>query len=273
MALRTLIPAASSAFVALETVKRRLNISGSDQDEVLRGVILGVSAAMEERVGFPLGRAQFEERFRGERTEKLWLSMFPVAPETLTVTVNGIELEQDDFALEPETGELFRRRRWPVPFANCLNSDPHNSANVVARYCGLYLLPDQVDAWKASTPIARGSYARASFPSTLRFECTVPGTTGDTEPAWPESAGSTVLDGDVTWAARTAWELSAAWQEHAYVATMGRFRMLDVPSAIASVIVDGAVVHMFANQAGQTLNSSALEFIDRWRQARGARFS
>jgi len=42
----------------------------------------------------------------------------------------------------------------------------------------------------------------------LSFECTTAGTSGGTEPTWPVIVGGTVVDGGVTWTARTpkAWE-------------------------------------------------------------------
>lgn len=41
------------------------------------------------------------------------------------------------------------------------------------------------------------------------FECTTSGTTGASEPSWPTTPGSTVVDGTVTWTCRNAWFRSA----------------------------------------------------------------
>jgi hypothetical protein len=265
MAFRTLIPAASSSLASLAMVKKRLSLQGTDQDEILSGIILGVSSALQERLGFSLGRARLQETFFISRGARIWLSMFPVAPESVTVLVDGSALDADRFTVEPESGELRRRR-------GCVWPQVRSEMEVAVQYHGLYLLPEQVADWSGSAPAVRGKFARPSSPSILRFECTAAGTTGDAEPAWPEIAGNTVLDGEVTWTARTAWELPLAWQEHAYVAAMSRFQMVDVAAGVQSVNVDDVGVQFFASQSGQILSQAALDFVEHWRLARGVRF-
>jgi lambda family phage minor tail protein L len=58
-------------------------------------------------------------------------------------------------------------------------------------------------AWLASNPYTVGQIARATTvqASGLVFRCTVAGTSGSTQPAWPTDIGSTIVDGGVTWAA------------------------------------------------------------------------
>jgi hypothetical protein len=58
-------------------------------------------------------------------------------------------------------------------------------------------------AWVATNPYTVGAIARATTvqASGLVFSCTVAGTSGATEPAWPTDIGSTIVDGGVTWAA------------------------------------------------------------------------
>jgi hypothetical protein len=58
-------------------------------------------------------------------------------------------------------------------------------------------------AWVASNPYTVGAIARATTvqASGLVFRCTIAGTSGATEPAWPTDIGSTIVDGGVTWAA------------------------------------------------------------------------
>jgi lambda family phage minor tail protein L len=58
-------------------------------------------------------------------------------------------------------------------------------------------------AWVASNPYTVGAIARATTvqASGLVFRCTVAGTSGATQPAWPTDIGSTIVDGGVTWAA------------------------------------------------------------------------
>lgn len=56
--------------------------------------------------------------------------------------------------------------------------------------------------WSASEAISEGDARSPSAPTGLRYVCTTAGTTGATEPAWPEEAGETVTDGTVVWEAQ-----------------------------------------------------------------------
>jgi hypothetical protein len=84
-------------------------------------------------------------------------------------------------------------------------------------------LPSNVDTapvWQANTPYQHGDVVTAS-PATGRWwRCIVPGTTGSTQPAWPDQHGrppglTEVVDGSVTWLDAGAewkptWDLNAA---------------------------------------------------------------
>ena len=58
-----------------------------------------------------------------------------------------------------------------------------------------------VTAWAASTAYSVGDIRRATTvqPSGLFFKCTVAGTSGSSQPAWPTDIGSTIVDGGATW--------------------------------------------------------------------------
>jgi hypothetical protein len=53
--------------------------------------------------------------------------------------------------------------------------------------------------WTASTSYSYGDNVRPSTYNGYNYTCTVAGTSGGTEPTWPTTVGSTVVDGGVTW--------------------------------------------------------------------------
>lgn len=64
------------------------------------------------------------------------------------------------------------------------------------------------NAWVASTPYSLGAAARPTTRNGFVYEVTTAGTSGASEPAWPTTAGSTVVDGTVTWTCRTNYNLA-----------------------------------------------------------------
>lgn len=62
---------------------------------------------------------------------------------------------------------------------------------------------DDPGAWAPSVAHALGAYRRPAASNGFRYEATIAGTTGLTEPTWPTTLGSTVTDGGVTWTCRT----------------------------------------------------------------------
>lgn len=62
--------------------------------------------------------------------------------------------------------------------------------------------------WVASTAVALNACRHATTMAARKyfyFKCVVAGTTGATEPVWPETLGGTVVDGTVTWEAVPYW--------------------------------------------------------------------
>lgn len=53
--------------------------------------------------------------------------------------------------------------------------------------------------WQASTSYAFDALVSPSTANGFQYECTVAGTSGGTEPTWPTTLASTVVDGTVTW--------------------------------------------------------------------------
>lgn len=62
---------------------------------------------------------------------------------------------------------------------------------------------DDPGAWTASTVIGTGAFRRPTVKNGFRYEATTGGTTGATEPTFPATINATVVDGTVTWTART----------------------------------------------------------------------
>jgi len=55
--------------------------------------------------------------------------------------------------------------------------------------------------WQGETAYTT-EYVKPIIANGYHYECTVAGTTGDTEPTWPTTPGATVVDGGVTWTCR-----------------------------------------------------------------------
>jgi prepilin-type N-terminal cleavage/methylation domain-containing protein len=65
-----------------------------------------------------------------------------------------------------------------------------------------------VPVWAANTAYVLGQAVQAGPGS--YFYCTVPGTSGGTQPAWPSATGATVTDGSVVWTKSSSGAQSAA---------------------------------------------------------------
>ncbi len=64
-------------------------------------------------------------------------------------------------------------------------------------------------AWAASTAYSLGAAVRPATRNGFCYEATVAGTSAASAPTFPTTAGNTVVDGGVTWTARTNYNLSA----------------------------------------------------------------
>ena len=58
---------------------------------------------------------------------------------------------------------------------------------------------DTLPSWAASLPQSIGYTAEPSIDNTYRYVVVTAGTSGATEPTWPTSIGSEVLDGTIVW--------------------------------------------------------------------------
>jgi hypothetical protein len=265
MAARPTTPARSSELITLARVKELLGIEAEDrsQDALLTYYIGLAAAAVVEECGFPLGRATYLETRRGSGKTGMYIGPSTwLEPESLSIKIDGEEI--DDYTLEdPEWGLLYRGNRWPCA------SD--GEANLSFTYRAGYLLPGDITDWTATAAIGLGSFVRPTSAALLRFECTTAGSTGATEPTWPEEAGGTVTDGSVVWTARNAAELPAIVSDWAYGIALQRYNTRSFPAGMSSIEADGFSASFFASQTSESIPPNVRDGIRRWATGRGWR--
>lgn len=267
MAFTVLTPARSSALILLSQVKSLLKITDSSEDAALAFWIAVATSKIGEYCGFVWGRQRVKEKLIGSGRTRLFLSQLPVEPESLTIEIDGEAVT--DWTLEnAELGILYRKGGWEVGTRGAVGED--SEANISATYRGGYLLPGDIGDWTASTPYTAGQFVRLSSPSTLRLECTTPGTShATTAPTMPAAAGGTVTDAGVTWTARTAWELLPVVSEYCYVETVKRWKTSSMPAGLASIEADSFSASFFATQTETALSKNVMDGLDILRGGRG----
>jgi hypothetical protein len=260
MPTRVLVPAASSNWIDLASVKLLMEETGSERDVILQRLIRDASGKLEDRAGFSPARQRYEESVRGCGRQSFYLSRRPVDPGSLTVEIDG-ELGTDWLLHDPSMGLIFRESGWPR------SSD--GNLNVVVTYHAGFLMPGQVGDWSEETNVAVGEWVRQSAPSVLRFECTTAGTTGGAAPAWPTTAGGTVADGSAVWTAREAEELPPACEDYAYATVLMLDSARDRPAGLASSQIEGASEAYFASQTELGLPAGVITGVERFRAEYG----
>lgn len=254
-----LSPPRSTELITLATAKARLRIDDTSEDGALSFEIATASALVVERCKFPLARMRYRETRRGDGRRELYLSRLPVEAESLTLSVSGQDIT-DWSLLEAEYGLVFRSNGWP---------EASREPNIVARYTAGYLLSGDISTWNAERTYEAGWFVRPTSPAMLRFECTSAGTSGTSEPTWPEIAGGAVADGSVVWTARSATEGPQLFQDWAYGALLTARARRDLPGGVASIQADGMNVSFFASQTATALPPSIEASIDSWAAGRG----
>lgn len=58
---------------------------------------------------------------------------------------------------------------------------------------------NNLPAWAATTAYSLGDRVEPTTPNTYVYEVTTAGTSGGSEPTWPTTVGSTVVDGTIVW--------------------------------------------------------------------------
>lgn len=83
-------------------------------------------------------------------------------------------------------------------FENCaINGDP-SQEGYEDEFVGLHKLIKGT-AWESEQAYAVGDTVVPTVPNGFKYVCTVAGTSGASEPSWPEVVGTTKTDGTVTW--------------------------------------------------------------------------
>jgi uncharacterized phiE125 gp8 family phage protein len=125
-----------TALTTLDRVKLELDISTSDNDALLTSKIREASGDIESHIGRTLCRAGLTERFWGEGcAEYLILSRWPVV-SIASVTVDDEEIDDAEYRLDNETGQLYRldTSGYAIAWTWC--------KDVVIVYTGGYLMPE-----------------------------------------------------------------------------------------------------------------------------------
>jgi hypothetical protein len=112
---------------------------------------------------------------------------------------------------------------------------------IFVTYTAGYVLPEQISTWSASATVELGSWARPVKPVGKRilFEATVGGVAAGSEPTWPTTTGSTIVDGAVTWMARDAEELPANISAFAAMAVRDLFLQRNRSADVVEVDAEG----------------------------------
>jgi len=94
-----------------------------------------------------------------------------------------------------------------------------------------------VSSWTAGTTAALDQVIAPVSPNGFVYRATIAGTTGTAEPAWPLTAGLTVVDGTVTWIAVTATAIT--WTAVPLYKSAGTEPVW--PTTVGGTVVDGTI--------------------------------
>ena len=94
MSLKVTSKSSTTALVDLSTVKDRLGISDSSQDARLTDLIAEASSAIVAYVGRDLARQTYQESLSGNNRARLSLARFPVDPESVTLTIDDVAVQE-----------------------------------------------------------------------------------------------------------------------------------------------------------------------------------
>lgn len=205
-----------------------------------RSWIDAASALASGRQGlmFPPWRQSYSLRVPG--TDLTWMKLYSKPLESVVVTdLDGVVINATTYQVTGNGLGILDRVERPDGWSRLLagtigiskTPDAYSERDAwLATTTAGWLMPGQVSTWSASTayktepastsyddPVTGNAYAVGAWVRAtdhrvlLRFECTVAGTTGASEPSEftdsATSAGDEITDGTVTWTARSALEL------------------------------------------------------------------
>lgn len=265
MGIEVLTRASNSNLIELASVKTRLGIEGTSEDETLTELIEEASSSIVDYIGRPLARQRYRETIAGEDRPRIVLSRYPVDTDSVTVTVDGIE-ETDHVIENPANGVLYLSGGWPRTFpTNYVDYRYGGEKDITVTYTAGYLLPGDVASWTASTAVALHTWIRPSTASLspYLYQVTTAGITGASEPSYPASTGLTVASGTAVLTARDAVELPAVIRKYAFLLVRDAYS--NRPTGLTSQSADGFSESYDASRDSDLLPQSVKRGLDRWR--------
>ncbi len=133
-------PAATHDMTVLATVKTRLGITTTADDDLLASLITAYSGVAEDYTNRVFAEETVEETFRfarfALRPSELWLERYPVT-EIVSATDGDTTLTSDDYELDGDKGKLLRLNGNDIPWF-------WTGPKVVIRYTAGYALLDSL---------------------------------------------------------------------------------------------------------------------------------
>ncbi len=234
--LTVVTPAMAKRLVPVATVRSELGIPDTSEDAKIGALIDALSREFAGMNGLqrPLLRQTYRERLRfHEFRDELDGSILSLGRWPIE-SVSSVATAADDEVVDPAEYEIALEHRSAL-YRECgWSCGVDYLATYIAGWVPAGDGPGLVLPWSAIAVKVAGAWAKpvaaANGENPLLFQCTTAGTTGASEPAWPTTAGLTVVDGSVTWTARTAAELPEDIQLAALVtATAWYGGSLDIP--------------------------------------------
>lgn len=142
-------PAEYTGLVTLDSVKAYLGINGTDQDQILSGLISSASASCISYLQRPLALQEYRERIRVRgRMAAINLSIGPIAT-IRSMSVGGRQITAlDELSVDRQSARI--EDVLPAP-ATC--GFPHHGYDVEVIYLAGFLLPYQNDPEKTDTDL------------------------------------------------------------------------------------------------------------------------
>lgn len=205
-----------------------------------------------ELCGRPPWRETVRERLAGPGSRLLALARWPVEGVPVVQVIDGEVVDQLTYSVTGASRHsLYRKLGWDLSASGV---QPYAGGPIFPAAGQLYqvdytagwIMPGQIVDWSANLVVSAGGSAsyggapgwvRASDRSIpLRFEVTVSGSMGTSEPVWPTTPGETVSSLGVVLTARRAFEMpnvTGALVQLAATILEGQGRSADIKSEAA----------------------------------------
>ena len=146
-----LVPPQTQTLTSLARVKRELRIAvtDTDNDVLLRELILEASAAIVKVIGYAVLRAHIREHVVGWGRSELMLTRTPIA-QIDSVVIDGTTVDPDNYAIAASIGVLLHDTIWENTRHQGLFIDPFESpmegkhSHVVDYWAGVFGPDDDV---------------------------------------------------------------------------------------------------------------------------------